>query len=73
MIIEKIPIDNNAFIFGLDTFIALVFQTLLSILVTEVKYLNDIKRQFVVYAFFHGFIGLIFVGILVVNVFRKRE
>lgn len=45
MIIEQIPIDNNAFVFGLNTLIALVFQTLISILITKNQYLNDIKRQ----------------------------
>lgn len=45
MIIERIPIDNNAFVFGLNTFIALVIQTFLSILVTKTHYLNDIRRQ----------------------------
>jgi 5-bromo-4-chloroindolyl phosphate hydrolysis protein len=45
MIIERISIDNSAFVFGLNTFVALIFQTILSILVTKIAYLNDIQRQ----------------------------
>ncbi|KAI6176326.1 Reduced folate carrier [Aphelenchoides bicaudatus] len=45
MIIERISIDNSAFVFGLNTFVALVFQTILSVLVTKIQYLNDIRRQ----------------------------
>lgn len=45
MIIERIYVGNNAFVFGLNTLIALIFQTILSILITKVEYLNDIRHQ----------------------------
>jgi hypothetical protein len=45
LIIKKIDVDNGGFVLGLNTFIALVFQTTLSILVTKIKYLNPVRRQ----------------------------
>ncbi|KAI6185392.1 Reduced folate carrier [Aphelenchoides besseyi] len=60
MIIKGIDVDASGFVFGLNTFLALVLQTGLSIFVTKVSYFNEIHRQFVVYSVYHLLIAIVF-------------
>lgn len=62
--------DSFGLIFGVNTFIALVLQTLLNILVVSgsVFYL-DIIGQYTVYAFYFIVIGIIYFGFVVVEYF----
>ncbi|KAI6213023.1 Reduced folate carrier [Aphelenchoides besseyi] len=60
MIIKQIDVDASGFVFGLNTFLALILQTGLSIFVTKIPYFNEIHRQFVVYSVYHLLIAIVF-------------
>lgn len=60
--------DSFGLIFGVNTFIALVLQTLLNILVvSESVFCLDIIGQYTVYAFYFIVIGIMYFGFVVVE------
>lgn len=60
--------DSFGLLFGLNTFVALVLQTILTLVVADKKGLHlDIRTQFYVYSGCHAVISAIFIGAAVVT------
>ena len=64
-IVSRIASNSFGFVFGVNTFIALGLQTILTLIVVDEKVLGlTIRPQFIVYACYHAFIGLVFVFVI---------
>lgn len=65
---ESVKEDSEAFIFGINTLLALVIQTFLTLLVTgEQGFELDIRDEFVVYGVYSSLLGVIFLMIAIQN------
>ncbi|ODM96232.1 Thiamine transporter 1 [Orchesella cincta] len=65
---ESVKEDSEAFIFGINTLIALVIQALLTVLITgEQGFELDIRDEFVVYGLYSSLLGVIFLLIAIQN------
>ena len=61
---QGISKDSCGLIFGMNTFLALVLQTLLTIIVSDERGLAlDERSQFIVYGACFGVLGIAFLGI----------
>ncbi|CAJ0581851.1 unnamed protein product, partial [Mesorhabditis spiculigera] len=68
---SRIRATSTALVFGLNTFVALVMQSILTAIVADQHGLAlDIRPQFVVYACFHGVIAVIFSGPIFLKIIR---
>ncbi|CAL8121784.1 unnamed protein product [Orchesella dallaii] len=65
---ESVKEDSEAFIFGINTLIALVIQAILTILITgEQGFELGIRDEFVVYGLYSSLLGVIFLLIAIQN------
>lgn len=69
--------ERYALVFGVNTFIALALQTLLTLIVVDARGLGlDITTQFLIYASYFAAISLVFLisgTISIIKKCRKRE
>ncbi|XP_014294389.1 folate transporter 1 [Halyomorpha halys] len=71
-IAQNVNPDSHGLIFGFTTFLALVFQSILTIVVSsELLTINE-RMKFVIYSCYFAFLGLVFLIITVVKVLRSR-
>ena len=69
-IARQIKSDSCGLVFGVNTFLALAFQTILTLIVVEILQFNP-QKQFVIYGFYSFGIALLLLFIFVINGFRK--
>ena len=69
-IARQIKSDSCGLVFGINTFLALAFQTILTLIVVEILQLNP-QKQFVIYGLYSFAIALLLLVIFITNGFRK--
>jgi thiamine transporter 2/3 len=70
---QRISEDSYGLIFGINTFLALLVQTILTLIVADDVGLSlDERSQFVVYGGYHGALAGIFLVITIVQSLRSR-
>ncbi|NWI10508.1 S19A2 protein, partial [Crypturellus soui] len=76
-IATNLSVERYALVFGVNTFIALVLQTLLTLIVVDARGLGlDIFTQFMIYASYFAAISLLFLGsgiYSIIRTYRRRE
>ncbi|KAL1489991.1 hypothetical protein ABEB36_013908 [Hypothenemus hampei] len=73
-IAKQIDEDSYGLIFGLNTFLALVFQTILTLIVVSAGGFALAPRgQFLVYGVFHLVLGVIFIVINIIEVLIEKK
>ncbi|XP_049632619.1 thiamine transporter 1 [Suncus etruscus] len=76
-IAANLSMERYALVFGVNTFIALALQTLLTLIVVDASGLGlEITTQFLIYAGYFALIALVFLGsgaISIVKKYRKQE
>ncbi|GCC27298.1 thiamine transporter 1-like [Chiloscyllium punctatum] len=71
-IAANLSVELYALVFGVNTFVALVLQTLLTLIVVESSLLNlDIFGQFLAYSVYFGVVALLFLIFGVYNIVKK--
>lgn len=69
---QKIREDSYALIFGINTFVALAIQTILTLIVADdVGLALGERSQFKIYGGYHGLLGLFFVIVAFFVIMRK--
>jgi thiamine transporter 2/3 len=70
----RISPDSYGLIFGINRFMALVFQTLLTLLITDKGGLALGERsQFIAYGSYHTGLGVFFAGAFLIFLVQKRR
>uniref|UniRef100_I3N5R6 Solute carrier family 19 member 2 n=1 Tax=Ictidomys tridecemlineatus TaxID=43179 RepID=I3N5R6_ICTTR len=76
-IAANLSMERYALVFGVNTFIALVLQTLLTLIVVDASGLGlQIETQFLIYASYFAFIAVVFLvngAVSVIKKYRKQE
>uniref|UniRef100_A0A7E4VAF0 Protein ECM7 n=1 Tax=Panagrellus redivivus TaxID=6233 RepID=A0A7E4VAF0_PANRE len=68
-IAKKMVCDSYGLVFGVNSFIALILQSLLTRIVTDSRGLGlQVKEAFLVYACLHAIISIIFLSVVIYNI-----
>jgi len=69
---RKIQSECFGLMFGLNSFVALLLQTIMTLVVVDDRGLGlDVRDQFVIYAGYHAVIAIIFLGAVMHNLVGK--